>query len=82
MSNPDVAQLLADTIREVLGQPDLVVTDELTAPEVDGWDSLAHLELIYAIEDRFGISFPSDELMEHQDVGALRRDIETRLGGG
>lgn len=77
-----VGQVLADTIREVLGQPDLVVDDDLTAGDVEGWDSVAHVELIYALEETFDISFPVDELMEHENVGSLRRDIERLLESG
>lgn len=82
MSEIDVSSQLADTIREVLDQPDLVVTDDLTASEVEEWDSLAHVELIYVIEDTFDISFPADEIMDHENVGALRRDIERLLANG
>ena len=76
----DIAECLGDTIREVLGKPDLVVTDDLTAAQVDGWDSVAHVELIYTIEETFGISFPVEEILDHPDVGTLRRDIERRVG--
>ncbi|MDZ7675004.1 MAG: acyl carrier protein [Acidimicrobiales bacterium] len=82
MSETDVPSLLGDAIRDVLGQPDLVVTDDLTASDVEGWDSLAHVELIYVIEDTFDISFPADAIMDHEDVGALRRDIERLLADG
>lgn len=75
----DVAARLADTLRHVLGRPDLVVTDGLRAVDVDGWDSVAHVELIYAIEDVFGVTFDSDGLLRHDDLGALRRDVERYL---
>lgn len=75
----DVQSRLAATLQEVLGEPDLVVTDELTANDVDAWDSVAHIELIYALEDEFDITFPVDEIARHADVGELRRDIERRL---
>lgn len=77
----DVLYRLTDTLRDVLGTPDLEVHDGLTADEVDGWDSVTHVELIYALEEEFGIEFPAGEITAHADIGALRRDIEARLNG-
>lgn len=78
----DVAARVAETIRAVLGRPELVVTDDLVAAHVDGWDSVAHVELIYAIEGEFGITFPADAILRHEDVGSLRRNVEQLVGGG
>lgn len=82
MNDTDVREALGDAIRDVLGRPDLVVTDDLKASDVDGWDSVAHVELVYVIEDTFDISFPADAIMDHADVGELRRDIERLLATG
>lgn len=80
--NPEILDRLTGLVRDVLGRPGLVLNEDLTASEVEGWDSLAHVELIYAIEEEFGISFPADEMMDHEDVGALVRDVEQRIGRG
>lgn len=77
----DVTARVAATIRAVLGRPDLVVTDDLVAADVDGWDSVAHVELIYAIEEEFDITFAADEILRHEDVGSLRRDVVRQLTG-
>ena len=39
-----------------------------TEPE---WDSLRHVELIFSIEDEFGVRFDEDELMELTSLPAL-----------
>lgn len=78
----EILDRIADTLRDVLGRPDLDVHDGLTAADVDGWDSVAHVELVYALEEEFGIEFGAEDITSHADVGELRRDIEARLNGG
>ena len=71
---------LQRVFREVLGDPDLVLRDDLTAADVPGWDSLAHVGLMFSIESEFGITFSDREMSSLEDVGALRRVVETRSG--
>ena len=71
---------LQRVFREVLGDPDLVLRDDLTAADVPGWDSLAHVGLMFSIESEFGITFSDQEMSSLEDVGALRRVVETGAG--
>ena len=71
---------LQRVFREVLGDPGLVLRDDLTAADVPGWDSLAHVGLMFSIESEFGITFSDQEMSSLEDVGALRRVVETRAG--
>ena len=45
--------------------------DDLTATEVSGWDSLTHMTLITAIEDKYGFRFKLKELNQLKSVGSL-----------
>ena len=42
---------------------------DLTASDIDEWDSLTHINLIVAIEKEFGISFTLEELEQQNNVG-------------
>ena len=77
----DIAGRLGAVVREVLDAPQLEITDDLTAADVDGWDSIAQVELIFAVEAEFGVSFPAEEITSFADVGDLRRHIEALLEG-
>ena len=57
------------------------VTPETTAHDVDGWDSLSHVNLITAIEANFGIRFSQKELLKQRNVGSLIADIDRKLAG-
>jgi acyl carrier protein len=57
------------------------INPEMTANDVDGWDSLSHVNLITTIEAKFGILFSQKELLKHRNVGNLIDDIERKLVG-
>lgn len=51
---------------------------DLTAADVDEWDSLSHIRLMVAIEEEFGISFTSNEISSFKNVGELVAAIENK----
>jgi acyl carrier protein len=55
--------------RDVFGDDQLVLRDEMTANDVDGWDSLNHLNLIIALEKQLGIKFATAEISHLKDDG-------------
>lgn len=65
---------------EVFDDDELSITPEMTANDVDGWDSLSHVNLIVAIEGRFGIRFNQKELLSFKNVGDLLRSIDAKAG--
>ena len=65
--------------REELEIDDLVLTDETTAEDVDGWDSLSHIQLVAAMEEAFGIEFKSREILSWDNVGDLIDSIEKKI---
>ena len=50
---------------------DVIVTPELSAADVEEWDSLLHVSLVLAIEQKFGIRFRVGEVEATQNVGDL-----------
>ena len=56
---------------EVFDNQALTVDDNTVAQDIDGWDSLTHMELVAAIEEEFGIEFEMKELQELSNVGRL-----------
>ena len=64
--------------REVFDDDELELTTELTANDVDGWDSLSHVNLIVAIEGRFNIRFSQKELLGFKKVGDLLGCIDKK----
>ena len=76
MDSSTLIQELQPIFADVLDRPDLVVTNESSPLNVDGWDSLAHINLLVAIEKRYKIRFSLDELEDLKNVG----DIANLIG--
>jgi acyl carrier protein len=68
---------LEDVFRDVFDDDSIVLTETTTAEDIDGWDSLGNLNLIIAIEQRFGVKFATAEISKLKDkgqnVGSLAR---------
>jgi acyl carrier protein len=58
----DIHSELQAIFRRVFDHDELVISEATTATDVDGWDSMAHVNLIIAIEKRFGVSFSGADL--------------------
>ena len=76
----DLLARLEPIFRDVLDQGDLVVTRESSARTVDGWDSLAHINLVSSIEQEFHIRFALGELETLQNVGDMIDLMHRKLG--
>ena len=74
-----IMEPLNDIFREVFDDDDITLTPEMTADDVDGWDSLSHVNLIVTIETRLHIKFTQKELLTFKNVGDLSDSINTKL---
>ena len=57
----------------------IVIAPETTANDIDGWDSLSHVNLIVAAEAGFGIRFSHREILSFKNVGDLLSCIDRKL---
>jgi len=64
---------------EVFDDDDIRITPEITANDVDGWDSLSHVNLIVTIESKFNIRFSQKELLTFKNVGDLLNCIHSKI---
>jgi acyl carrier protein len=62
---------LTGVLHDVLDDDTLVLTPDLTAAEVDGWDSLTHIRLMLSVEKAFAIRFAAAEVGKLKNVGEL-----------
>jgi acyl carrier protein len=64
-----IREEVQDIFREVFENPALVLDDAMTANDVDGWDSIAHINLLIAIERRFKVRFATAEISRLKEDG-------------
>ncbi len=69
MSENEVTKRLNKIFNEIFIDSEFVFSRDLTASDIDEWDSLTHINLIVAIEKEFGISFTLEELEQQNNVG-------------
>lgn len=76
------AQILTDlteVFRDVLDNPELSLALESTASDVEGWDSLTHIQLIVSIEKHYKIRFTSKEIQSWKNIDELVDSILAKL---
>jgi acyl carrier protein len=79
VSPDDVLEQLQPIFEEVLDQPELRVTRNSNASNTENWDSLAHIDLIEMVQQRFKVKFALGELQDLKDVGDLVDMIVTKM---
>jgi len=71
-------RLKAAILRE-LQLDDFPMSDETIAPQVPGWDSLHHVQILAAVEKEFGIRFRALEVLRLKNVGELQKLVDKKL---
>jgi acyl carrier protein len=79
MNESQVEGALADIIRDVLDQPGLDISRDSTADQIEGWDSLNHITIVVAAEQKFGIKFKTAEVETLRNFGELVDLVEQKL---
>ncbi len=79
MDRKEIIEKLTPVFRNILNNQSLLITDELTANDVDSWDSLSHMLLITEIENAFSIKFKLRELNKMKNIGALVEIIQSKI---
>lgn len=74
-----ILEQLQPIFQNVLDQPELVITRQSDASSVEDWDSLAHVNIVTAIERHFKIKFALGELQELKNVGDMVDLIKAKL---
>lgn len=75
-----LSERLHGVLRQVLGSS-LEFDDNTSAADIEGWDSLAHVTLMFSVEQEFGIEFAGEEFARLESVRALRKVLEEKLNG-
>jgi acyl carrier protein len=79
----EVTAKLQDVFRQVFDDNGLVIRDDMDAGDIDGWDSLQHINLVIATEKAFAIKFTTAEISRlkqpGQNIGSFVRLLETKV---
>lgn len=73
-----VDERLRRVVASVLGVRAEGLSDSDSPETLSAWDSVAHIQLVIAIEAEFGIEFSPEEIGELSSLGGFRERIEAR----
>jgi acyl carrier protein len=79
MNTEQIYLEIREIIADVLDQPDIQITADTAADDVEGWDSFNHINIVVAVEAHFGIKFHTAEIEEVRNVGELVELIDKKL---
>jgi acyl carrier protein len=59
---------LTSHISRVLNISETKVNSDSTAASIEEWDSLSHINLIFSIEQKFGVRFTDEQVIDSMSV--------------
>ena len=80
MKNEEIHGKLQSVFQKVLEKDDITLTREMTAQDIEKWDSLRHIQLISEVERTFGVKFKLREVLSMKNVGDLLDLIHAKQG--
>jgi acyl carrier protein len=81
MTEAEIYAILTDIFRDAFADNKMILTPELSARDVQGWDSLKQITIVVATERKFAIRIRSRDLDRMRNVGDLVRTIAERTAG-
>lgn len=79
MTIEDIFEGLNEVFRDVFDDEDITVNAETTSEDIEDWDSLEHINLIVAVEKKFGMKFSMGEVTTMKNVGEMAEIIKSRI---
>ena len=70
---------LTEILCDVFDDDAIVATPDLTAAQVDGWDSMGNVRVFLAIEQEFKVRFNASEIGGVKNVGELANLIAKKM---
>ena len=71
MDNSKILDELSEIVKEILGKDSIFLSMQTTANDIEGWDSLTHVKILYECELRWKIKLTFEQLSSLKCVGDL-----------
>ncbi len=79
MDRKQIMERVQEIFRDLFDIEGLIISEDTTSADVDGWDSIQQIALIDMIEKEFNIHFTIDEIVDMVNVGEMIDRIEKKL---
>lgn len=77
MNHDEILHKVTAVVQDQLDLDTLQLADDTLASDVEGWDSLAHVRIMIAVEQAFGIRFQTSQITGIASVGELIALVES-----
>lgn len=71
MENNEIFDAVQDIFRDNFDDDSLVLTAETNSDDIEDWDSLEQINLLTAMEKKFGFKFKLEDVRDLKNVGDL-----------
>lgn len=78
MERKEILSKVESIFQDVLDNEDIVLTEEMSASDIEEYDSLSHIQLVVAIEKAFAIKFGSKEITSWNKIGDMIDSIASK----
>lgn len=79
MTAEEIKNRATEVFRDVLDNDRIVLLRETTADDLEEWDSLAHINIIVAIEKEFKVKFDLMDIKPLRNVGQFLDLIQSKV---
>lgn len=79
MNRIDILNQINNVFVSILGNKDISLSEKTTAFDIEGWDSLTHIQLVVAIEKHFNIRFTSKEIRSWHNLLDMINSVNDKL---
>jgi acyl carrier protein len=79
VTDSEILERLTDIFHDILDDESIVLHPETTAADIKDWDSANHINIVVAVEGRFGIKIRNAEVERLKDVGDFVALIHSKL---
>lgn len=79
MQREEIMTQLSEIFSDVFDE-EITVTDQMTADDIEDWDSFEQINLVTAIEQTFHIKFQMEDVLNMKAVGDMADAIQEKVG--
>ncbi len=79
MNRTELIEQVSEIFRDIFDDDDITVHNEMTAADIEDWDSLEQINILVAMERKFAIKFSVGEVEGLKDVGEMLDLIERKI---
>ncbi len=69
---------ICEILRDFFDNDEITIDEKSSAKDVEGWDSLANVQIMLSIEEEFGVNFDLDDMVKFKCIGDIVECIERK----